>query len=109
MATYVTLTDAESELCFSHQKAGTSTTILSHIGTVIHLLKTFVHCFLQGERISLKVEKFKYIVVKLMSDDEKKNQALDVHLDETSVIMRALHHSIVSKRELLRKAESLVS
>ena len=54
---------------------------------------------------SLKqVEKFKHLGVACTSDG-KQDQELDVRLGKASVVMRALHHSVVLKHELSRKTK----
>ena len=54
---------------------------------------------------SLKqVKKFKYLGV-AFTDDGKQDQNLDIWSSKASAVMRALHHSVVLKRELSRKAK----
>ena len=72
---------------------------------VLHLLKTPVQCSLQVGGVSLKqVEKFKYLLVAFTSDRSQEEE-LDVRSGKASAVMRALHHSVVYKRELSRKAK----
>ena len=72
---------------------------------VLHLSRNFVQCSLQVGGLSLKqVEKFKYLGV-VFSSDERRDEELDVRSGQAHAVMRALHHSIVLKRELLRKAK----
>ena len=49
-------------------------------------------------------EKFKYLRVAFTSDG-RQDKELDVRSGKASAIMRALHHSVVLKRELSRKAK----
>ena len=70
---------------------------------VIHLSRNPVQCSLRVDGGSLKqVEKFKYLEVALTSDG-RQDKELDVRSGKASAVMRALHHSIVLKRELSRK------
>ena len=58
--------------------------------------------------VSLKqVEKFKYLGYAFTSD-RKQDEEWDVRLGRTSVVMQALHYSVVLKRKLLRKAKLIV-
>ena len=50
------------------------------------------------------MKKFKYLGVASTSD-ERQDEELDVRSGKTSVVMRALYHSVVLKRELSRKAK----
>ena len=62
-------------------------------------------CFLQVGGISLKqAEKFEYISVAFASDG-RQDEELNVRSGKTSAMMRALHHSVVLKWELPRKAK----
>ena len=71
----------------------------------LHLSRNPVQCILQVGDVSLKqVEKFKYLGVAFTSDG-RQDEELDVRSGKASAVMRALHHSIVLKRELLRKAK----
>ena len=55
--------------------------------------------------ISFKqVKKFKYLGVAFTSD-EKQDEELDVRLGKADAMMRVLHHAVVLKRELSRKAK----
>ena len=51
-----------------------------------------------------QVEKFKYLEVLFTSDGRQKKE-LDVRSSKASAVMQALHHSVVLKRELRRKAK----
>ena len=83
-------------------KTGTSKT------EVLHLSRNPVLCSLQVGGVSLKqMEKFKYLGVAFTSD-EKQDKEFDVLSGKASAVMRALHHSVVLKRELSRKAKLLV-
>ena len=72
---------------------------------VIHLSRNPVQCSLQVGGVSLKqVKKFKYLGVAFTSDGEQ-DEELEVRSSKASAVMRALHHSVVLKRELSRKAK----
>ena len=72
---------------------------------VRNLSRNPVQCFLQVGGISLKqVERFKYLGVAFTSDG-RQHEELDVRSGKTSAVMRVLHHSVVLKRELSRKAK----
>ena len=72
---------------------------------VLHLSRNPVQCSLQVGGVSLKqVGKFKYLGVAFTSD-ERQDEKLDVRSGKASAVMRALHHSVVLKRELSRKAK----
>ena len=54
---------------------------------------------------SLKqVEKFKYLGVAFTSDG-RQDEELDIRIGKASAVMRALHYSVVMKRELSKKAK----
>ena len=73
---------------------------------VLQLSGTPVLCFLQIGGTSLKqMEKFKYLGVSFTSDG-RQDEELDVRSGKASAVMRALHHSVVLKRELSRKENS---
>ena len=72
---------------------------------VLHLSRNPVQCFLQVSGVSLKqMEKFKYLGVAFTSD-ERQDEELHVQSGKASAVMRALHHSVVLKRELSNKAQ----
>ena len=59
---------------------------------------------LQVGRVSLKqVEKYKYLGVAFTSN-ERQDENLNVLSGKPNAVMQALHHLVVSNRELLRKA-----
>ena len=67
---------------------------------VLHLSRNPVQCFLQVGDVSLKqVEKLKYPRI-AFSSDRRQSKDLDVRSGKASAVMRALHHSVVLKREL---------
>ena len=71
---------------------------------VVRLSRNPVRCSLQVGAISLKqVEKFSYLEISFTGD--RSQEELNVRSGEASAAMRALHHSVVLKRELLRKAK----
>ena len=75
---------------------------------VLHLLRNPVQCSLQVSGVSLKqVKKFKYLGVAFTSDG-RQDEKLDVRSGKASEVMQALHHSVVLKRELSRKAKLAV-
>ena len=51
-----------------------------------------------------QVEKFKYLGVAFTSDG-RQNEELDTRIGKASAVMRALHYSVVMKRELSKKAK----
>ena len=51
-----------------------------------------------------QVEKFKYLRVALTSDG-RQDEELDTQIGMASAVMRALHYSVVMKRELSKKAK----
>ena len=60
---------------------------------------------LQVNGATLKqVEKFKYLGVAFTSDG-RQDEKLDTQIDKASAVMRALHYSVVMKRELSKKAK----
>ena len=60
---------------------------------------------LQVNRATLKqVEKFKYLGIAFTSDG-RQDEELDTRIGKASAIMRALHYSVVMKRELSKKAK----
>ena len=50
------------------------------------------------------VEKFKYLGVAFTSDG-RQDEELDTQIGKASAVMRALHYSVVIKRELSKKAK----
>ena len=53
------------------------------------------------------VEKFKYLGVAFTSDG-RQDEELDTQIGKVSAVMRALHYSVVMKRELSKKAKLLI-
>ena len=51
-----------------------------------------------------QVEQFKYLGVAFTSDG-RQDEELDTQIGKASAVMRALHHSVVMKRELSKKAK----
>ena len=72
---------------------------------VLHLSRNPDQSVLQVNGATLKqVEKFKYLGVANTSDG-RQDEELDTRIDKASAIMRALHYSVVIKRELSKKAK----
>ena len=72
---------------------------------VFHLSRNPDQCVLQVNGATLKqVEKFKYFGVAFTSDG-RQDEELDTRLGKASAVMRALHYSVVMKRELSKKAK----
>ena len=72
---------------------------------VQHFFRNPVQCSLQVGGVSLKqVEKFKYLGI-TFTNDGRQNEELDVRSGKASIVMRALHHSVVLKAKLSRKAK----
>ena len=72
---------------------------------VLHLSRNPDQCVLQVNGATLKqVEKFKYLGVAFRSD-ERQDEELDTRIGKASAVMRALHYSVVMKRELSKKAK----
>ena len=72
---------------------------------VLHLSRNPGQCVLQVNGATLKqVEKLKYLGVAFTSDG-KQDKELDTRGGKTSAVMRALHYSVVMKRELSKKAK----
>ena len=72
---------------------------------VLHLSRNPDQCVLQVNGATLKqVEKFKYLGVAFRSDG-RQDEELDTRIGKASVVMRALHYSVVMKRELSKKAK----
>ena len=71
---------------------------------VLHLSRNPDQCVLHVNGATLKqVEKFKYLGVAFTSDG-RQDEELDTRIGKASAVMRALHYSIVMKRELSKKA-----
>ena len=58
---------------------------------------------MNGETLK-QVEKLKYVGVAFTSDG-KQDQELDTRIGKASAVMRALHYSVVMKREFSKKAK----
>ena len=72
---------------------------------VPHLSRNPDHRLLQVNKATLKlVEKFKYLGIAFTSDG-RQDKKLDTRIGKASAVMRALHYSVVMKRELLKKAK----
>ena len=72
---------------------------------VLHLSRNPDQCVLQVNGATLKqVEKFRYLGVAFTSDG-RQDQELDTRIGKASAVMRALHYSVVMKRELWKKAK----
>ena len=72
---------------------------------VLHLSRNPDQCVLQVNGAKLKqVEKFKYLGVAFTSDG-RQDEELDTRIGKASAVMRALHYSVVMKRELSKKAK----
>ena len=72
---------------------------------VLHLSRNPDQCVLQVIGATLKqVEKFKYLGVAFTSDG-RQDEELDTGIGKASAVMRALHYSVVTKRELSKKAK----
>ena len=71
----------------------------------LHLSRNPDQCVLQVTGATLKqVEKFKYYGVAFTSDG-RQDEELDTRIGKASAVMRALHYSVVMKRELSKKAK----
>ena len=66
------------------------------------MLKTKL--FLQNEATPKQVEKFKYLGVAFTSNG-RQDEELDIRIGKASALTRALHYSVVIKRELPKKAK----
>ena len=72
---------------------------------VLHLSRNPDQCVLQVNGATLKqVEKFKCLGVAFTSDG-RQDEELDTRIGKASAVMRALHYSVVMKRELSKKAK----
>ena len=73
---------------------------------VLHLSKNPDHCVLQVSGVTLKqVEKFNYLRVSFKSDGSQ-DEELDTRIGKASLVIRALHYSVVMKRELSKKGKA---
>ena len=74
---------------------------------VLHLSRNPDQCVLPVNGATLKqVEKFKYLGVAFTSDG-RQDEELDTRIGKASVIIRALHYSVVMKRELSKIDKTL--
>ena len=72
---------------------------------VLHLSRNLDQCVLPVNGATLRqVEKFKYLGVAFTSDG-RQDEELDTRIGKASAVMRALHDSVVMKRELSKKAK----
>ena len=72
---------------------------------VLHLSRNPDQCVLQVHEATLKqVEKFKYLGG-VFTSYEKQFVKLDSRICKASAVMRALHYSVVTKREFTKKAK----
>ena len=72
---------------------------------VLHLSRIPDQCVLQVNGATLQqVEKFKYVGVAFTSDGGQ-DEELDTRIGKASAVMRALHYSVVMKRELWKKVK----
>ena len=72
---------------------------------VLHLSRSPDQCVLQVNGATLKqVEKFKYLGVAFTSE-VRQDEELDTRIGKAGAVMRALHYSVVMKRELSKKAK----
>ena len=72
---------------------------------VLHLSRNPDQCVLQVNGATLKqVEKFKYLGIAFTSDG-RQDEELDTRIGKASAVMRALHYSVVMKRESSKKAK----
>ena len=72
---------------------------------VLHLSRNPDQCVLQVNGATLKqVEKFKYLGVAFTSDG-RQDEELPSRIGKASAVMRALHYSVVMKRESSKKAK----
>ena len=79
--------------------------IITAITEVLHLSRNSDQYVLQVNGATLKqVEKFKYLGVAFTSDG-RQDEELYTRIGKASAVMRALHYSIVMKRELSKKAK----
>ena len=72
---------------------------------VLHLSRNPDQCVLKVNGATLKqIKKVKYLGVAFTSD-ERQDEELDTRIGKASAVMRALHYSVVMKRELSKKAK----
>ena len=72
---------------------------------VLHLSRNPDQCVLQVNGATLKqVEMFKYLGVAFTSDG-RQDEELDTRIGKASAVMRALHYSVVMRRELSKMAK----
>ena len=72
---------------------------------ILHLSRNPDQCVLQVNGATLKqVKKFKYLGVAFTSDG-RQDEELNTRIGKASAVMRALHYSVVMKRELSKKAK----
>ena len=72
---------------------------------VLHLSRNPDQCLIQVNGATLKqVEKFKYLGVAFTSD-RRQDKDLDTRIVKASAVMRALHYSVVMKREMSKKTK----
>ena len=72
---------------------------------ILHLSRIPGQCVLRVNGATLKqVEKFKYLGVAFTSDG-RQDEERDTRIGKASAVMRALHYSVVMKRELSKKAK----
>ena len=72
---------------------------------VLHLSRDHYQCVLQVNGATLKqVEKLRYLEV-AFTNDGSQDEELDTRIGKASAVMRALHNSVVMKRELSKKAK----
>ena len=70
---------------------------------VLHLSRNPDQCVLQVNGATLKqVEKFNWVA---FTSDGRQDEELDTRIGKASAVMRALHYSVVMKRELSKKAK----
>ena len=73
---------------------------------VLHLSRNTDQCLLQVNGATLKqVAKFRYLGVAFTSDG-RQDEELDPRIGKASAVMRALHYSVVMKRELAKNQSS---
>ena len=91
--------------CFADACHTTGMKISTAKTEVLHLSRNPDQCVLQVNGATLKqVEKFKYLGVAFTSDG-RQDKELDTRIGKASAVMRALHYSVVMKRELSKKAK----
>ena len=72
---------------------------------VLHVSRNPDQCVFQVNGATLKhVEKFKYLGIAFTSDG-RQDEELDTRIGKACAVMRALHYSVVMKRELSKKAK----